>query len=265
MTTTQNPTNTFIFEVISLIIGVTLGGITALLAIALIIFSDVTIGVMPLLHALNGILPIEVYTLLETQLQAMGLPLQGDTPAFWYLSRVSALIGYFFMWLSMIWGLLLSTKLVKSRISPALIFGTHELLALMGMGFALFHAFILLGDSYLKFRLSDILVPFSSSFQTVPIGIGTLSLYLYGLLMVSFYIRKRIGKKVWRALHYTTFLAFIAVTAHGLFVGTDSAFWLVKTMYLSAVTSVLFLVYHRILITGKNSVRRSPRPLQSHN
>lgn len=264
-TATQNQTNSFIFETASLIIGVTLGGVAAMLAIALIILSNTSIGVMPLFHSLNGVLPVGIYTLLETQLHAMGFPLQAETPAYWYLARISAFISYLFMWLSMVWGLLLSTKLVKSRFSPALIFSTHELLSLMGLGFALFHAFILLGDGYLKFGLSDILLPFGASFKAVPVGIGTLSLYLYALLVGSFYVRKRIGKKIWRALHYTTFLAFIAVTAHGLFVGTDSSTLLAKAMYLSAVSSVLFLVYHRILTAGQKTVRRSSRPLQPQN
>jgi len=264
-TATQNPTNSFIFETASLIIGVTLGGIAAMIAITLIILSNTSIGILPLLHSLNGILPVGFYTLLETQLQAMGFPLQGETPAYWYLARVSALISYLFIWLSMVWGLLLSTKLVKLHVSPALIFSTHELLSLTGLGFAVFHAFILLGDSYLKFGLSDVLLPFSASFKTVPVGIGILSLYLYAMLAGSFYIRKRIGKKVWRTLHYTTFLAFVAVTAHGLLVGTDSSTFIAKAMYSSAVASVLFLVYYRILTTGQKAGVRSPRPLQSQN
>ncbi len=255
MTTSSSiSTNTFISEVTSLLAGIFLGIVAAAIVLVLII-SDSTATIAPLLNGLNGILPADIQLTLSTQLQAMGIPLVGDSPAYWYLARTSALIGYFFVWLSMIWGLLLSTKIVKSRVSPALTFSTHEFLSLMGLGFALFHTFILLGDNYLNFSLVDVLLPFHATFKPGLVGVGIISLYLYALLTASFYVRKRIGRKLWRTLHYATFVLYIMVTAHGLLIGTDSALTVVRTMYLSAAASVLFLVYYRILTTSRRTVR----------
>ncbi len=261
MITSSTHSNALILEMTSLFVGIILGTVAAIIAVMLIIFSNTAIGVTPLVNSLNGILPADSHAALVAQIQAMGFPLTGDTPAYWYLARVSALMGYLFIWLSMVWGLLLSTKVVKSRVSPAMTFSTHEFLSLMGLGFAVFHAFVLLGDSYLKFGLADVLLPFHASFKPALVGTGTISLYLYALLVGSFYLRKRIGQKAWRALHYTTFAAFLAVTAHGLLIGTDSTLTIVRVMYLSAASSVLFLVYYRMLTAKKKTHRRSRRPL----
>ena len=253
MTTSSAPSNALILEIATLLTGIVLGTVAAALMVLFIIAAQpVSLPVTEL----SGIFPAYVQSALATQLQAMGLPLVGDSPAYWYLARVSALIGYFFMWQSILWGLLLSTKIVKTRISPALTFGIHEFLSLMGLGFAAFHAFVLLGDGYLKFGLADLLVPFHASFKSAAVSAGIISLYLYALLVASFYLRKRIGQKVWRAFHYTTFLAYITVTAHGLLVGSDGSLVIVQVMYFAAAASVLFLVYYRILTGGKK-----PRPV----
>ncbi len=262
MTTSSNHSNTLILEMTSLLVGIILGTTAAAILVMLIIFSSTAVGVTPLVNSLNGVLPADIHAAIAAQVKAMGFPLTGDSPAYWYLARSSALIGYLFMWLSMVWGLLLSTKLVKNRISPALTFSTHEFLSLSGLGFALFHAFILLGDGYLKFGLADILLPFHAAFKPGLVSTGIISLYLYALLVGSFYLRKRIGQKVWRAFHYTTFVAFLAVTAHGLFIGTDSTLAIVRVMYLSAATSVLFLVYYRMLTGGKKPSRRTAKVSQ---
>lgn len=256
MTTSPNHSTALILEITTLLTGIFLGIVAAAIVITLIIFSNTTIDATLLVSTVSSILPHGFRVALATQLQAMGLPLTGDSSAYWYLARTSALIGYFLMWLSTVWGLLLSTKIVKKHISPALIFSTHEFLALMGLGFALFHAFILLGDSYLKFGLADVLLPFHAQFKPALVSVGIISLYLNSLLVASFYLRKRIGRKVWRVFHYTTFLAYLAITAHGLFIGTDSALPIVRAMYLFATASVLFLVYYRILTAGKKPSAR---------
>ena len=42
------------------------------------------------------------------------------------------------------------------------------------------------------------------------------------IVVGSFYVRRQIGQRAWRTLHYVTFLAFLGATAHGVMAGTDS-------------------------------------------
>lgn len=250
---TQSPP--FILEIATLVAAILLGAIAALIIIMLIVTNSLDFS--PLANTLTQALPATLPAGVQTQLAAMGLPLGADSPAYWYMSRVSALLGFLFMWLSTLWGLLLSTKLLKKRVSPAMIFSTHEFLSLAGLGFILFHAFVLLGDQYIKFGLSDILLPFSASFKPNLVGIGTLGLYLYTLLVGSFYLRKKIGQQTWRALHYTSFLAFIFAAVHGIFIGTDSGLTVVRVMYLSAMGSIFALMLYRIAGQSRRAARRT--------
>ena len=71
---------------------------------------------------------------------------------FWYLSRASGVIAYALFWLAVVFGLLLSTRLGK-HFNAARVFALHQYLSLMAVGFAAFHAGILLADNYLNLHI----------------------------------------------------------------------------------------------------------------
>lgn len=250
-----------LLELLSLGIGITLGHVTA----ALLIFLIFVVGSQANLdltgESLVQWLPVDwqypgghLRQALTQQAHVMGFPLQGESSAFWYMSRMSALLAYLLLWGSTIWGLMLSTKIVKVFVPLALTFSIHEFLALLGLGFATFHALILLGDQYINFKLWHILVPFTAPDKPFWVGVGTLSLYLYALISVSFYVRKRLGQRMWRALHYLTFLTYVMALTHGLVIGSESKLDPMRMVYLASAASILFLIYYRILSKAKSGI-----------
>jgi DMSO/TMAO reductase YedYZ heme-binding membrane subunit len=80
------------------------------------------------------------------------------------------------------------------------------------------------------------------------VAAGQIALLLAVIDVASFSVRRRIGQRVWRALHTTTFLAFAAATVHGILSGTDTsqpwAWWL----YVVACATVTFLVVVRLVV-----------------
>ena len=171
--------------------------------------------------------------------------------AVWNLTRASGIVSYFLLAASTIWGLLLSTKLIKNSVPPAVALALHNYLSWTSIGLSIFHAGLLLFDSYFTFQPWHLLIPFTGPYAPFWVGLGILGFYLMGLTSASFYARKRIGQKRWRKLHYLTFIAFAFVTAHGWMAGTDSLqlVW----MYAISTLSVIFLTTFRILtaVTGK--------------
>ena len=55
------------------------------------------------------------------------------------------------------------------------------------------------------------------------VAAGQVGFYLMAVVVGSFYLRRHIGQRAWRTLHYLTFLAFVGATVHGIAAGTDSA------------------------------------------
>jgi DMSO/TMAO reductase YedYZ heme-binding membrane subunit len=176
----------------------------------------------------------------------------------WVASRILAFIAYGALAGSVIYGLLLSTKVLDSIAHRPVTFTLHKDLAAIGLGLAALHGALLGLDTTVPNSLGQLLVPFASSYRPIWVGMGQISLYLMSVVVASFYVRRRIGQRAWRLLHYLTFLAFAGATAHGLLAGTDSSGW-GQWIYLAATDVVVFLFAYRIAVAiGGRGRSRAP-------
>jgi predicted ferric reductase len=224
----------------------------ALLLLGLVLDSALR-GDFSLTNSLAPLLewiPPQLSERLTNEASLMGWPLTGETSAYWYMSRGAGLVGYLLLWAATAWGLVVSTKVAKGLIAAPFATGLHEFLSLGALAFAGIHAAALLGDQYIDFGLVDIIYPFAAGYRPGWVGLGQLGFYLSLALTLSFYVRKRIGPKTWRSLHYLTFLAYALVVVHSLTSGTDASELAVQAMYLGTGATVVFLIYYRLLSTG---------------
>ncbi len=198
--------------------------------------------------------------LLPMWLPGLSLSAVGSQPkVFWYLSRGSAIAAYWILWLAMAMGVIITNKMAQiwPGIPPA--YEIHQYTSLLGMGFALFHALILTGDKYINYSVAQVLLPFASqNYRPIWVGIGQLAFYVWALVNVSFYVRKRIGKKAWRLVHFASYASFLGAMVHGIFSGTDiTAPWTHYLYWLSGA-SLLFLTVYRVLIARRAKSRPHP-------
>jgi predicted ferric reductase len=187
-------------------------------------------------------------SLLPLWLPGLTTSLSGEAPkAFWYLARGSAVIAYILLWLSMMLGVGITNKL--GALWPGLpsTIEMHEYVSILGLAFGLFHGLILLGDQFIGFTLSQILLPFTASYQSFAVGLGQAAFYIWMLLDISFYVRKTIGKKAWRAIHFASFLTFLSVLIHALIAGSDTLSPAMQYLYLGTGGLLVFMVLYRVL------------------
>jgi predicted ferric reductase len=184
-------------------------------------------------------------------LPAMASSMIGSKPkVFWYLSRGSGIVAFWMLWLSMVFGLLLTGKVARWWPGAPQSLDLHQFTSLLGLGLALFHALILTGDHFINYTLAQVLTPFAGQgYRPFWVGIGQIAFYLTAIVTFSFYVRKRIGARTWRLLHYASFLGYAMVMVHGITAGTDSqAAWAVF-MYWASGGILLFLTAYRVLIS----------------
>lgn len=186
----------------------------------------------------------QVLPLLELSNAIAGTFLANEKIA-WYLTRSSGMVGYLLLTASTIWGLLLSTKVIKEMVPAPITLAMHNYLSWTAIGLSLFHAFVLLFDGYYTYTVANLLVPFTGPYKPGWVGVGTIGFYLMLLTSVSFYCRKWIGQKAWRKLHYLTFGVYLLTTLHGWVAGTDSQ--LLSPIYLGSILIVAFLTIYRIV------------------
>lgn len=169
----------------------------------------------------------------------------------WYVTRISALVAYLALTASVLYGLLLSTKLLDRIAHRAVSFTLHQDLASIGLALALVHAAVLMIDRSVPYSPLEVVVPFSGPYRPLWVGIGQIALGLTIIVLVSFYVRRRIGQKTWRQVHYVSFLAFLGATVHGLMAGTDSGASWAFAGYLVAITSVCLLLAYRVALAAR--------------
>jgi hypothetical protein len=167
----------------------------------------------------------------------------------WLFERMFAWLAYLAMAGSVIYGLLLSTKLLDAIAHRPVSFALHQDLAAIGVGLAGIHGMLLGLDSSVPFSMAQILVPGLAPHAPLAVAFGQVALYLSIIVLASFYVRRRIGQRAWRTLHYLTFLAFLGATAHGIGAGTDSGQAWAGWIYLGAATIAWFLLVYRIGIS----------------
>ena len=175
----------------------------------------------------------------------------GQSPkAYWYLSRGAAFVALGLLWISMMLGLLITNKIARSWPGAPAAFAFHEYVSLLGLAFAMFHALILMGDRYINYQLVQILLPFGSvNYHPIWVGLGQIGFYVWAIISASFYVRKGIGPKTWKLIHYASFFNFLIAIIHGLASGTDTSLPWAQAVYWFLGGSFLFLTAYRIVVS----------------
>jgi len=169
---------------------------------------------------------------------ALSRSLSGPQPkAWWYLARASGLVAYALLSASMLLGLLLSTRFAKEWPGNASAFALHEQTSLLGLAFGLFHSLVLLGDRHTPFTIAQILLPFGAVYRPFAVGLGQLAVYGMTLVAGTFYVRRHIGRRAWRLIHFGTFAVFALALLHGLGSSSD------RTVMVAGIVPALLILF----------------------
>jgi sulfoxide reductase heme-binding subunit YedZ len=123
----------------------------------------------------------------------------------------------------------------------------HEHAALAGLVAIAVHGITLLGDSWLHPGPVGIAVPFAMDHEPLWTGLGIVAGYLAAALGLSFYLRRHIGVRRWRALHRATLLVYVLGVAHTLGAGSDASTPWLRAVLLLTGAPILFLTVVRLL------------------
>jgi predicted ferric reductase len=212
---------------------------------------------VPLGLLLIGLAAVAVCTLGLAVAMPLWLPqladsLMGEKPkAYWYLSRASAFAAFGLLWLSMVFGLLITNKLARLWPGGPTAFDLHQYVSLLGIGFIIFHVLILLGDKYINYSIAELLVPFgSANYKPAWVALGQLSFYLWLLVSLTFYIRRLITQRGFKVIHYLSFMLFVFALLHGLWSGTDATSSLATAFYWMCGGSTAFFIVYRVMSKG---------------
>jgi sulfoxide reductase heme-binding subunit YedZ len=124
----------------------------------------------------------------------------------------------------------------------------HRFLALLGLGALALHAGTLVLDDAVDIGPGALLVPGIAPYRPLATALGVVAAELMVLIYLSFPLRRRIGARAWRALHWLTYLVFMLATLHGLAAGSDTGRTWALAFYGACFGAVLGALSWRVLV-----------------
>ena len=182
-----------------------------------------------------------------------------SNPTFWLLARSSGFTAYVLLAASGLGGLVLKSRPFGRAVKAPAVLDLHRFIALLAIAAIAVHGSALVLDRTLRMPLAGLLVPGASPYRPLAVALGVVAAELMALIVVSFPLRRRIGQKVWRRLHWATYLIFALATAHGLLSGSDSAQPWSRDLYLGAAGALVFASAWRFLYRPSRPVPATER------
>lgn len=178
----------------------------------------------------------------------------------WLLSRSAGIVALTLVSFSVLLGLTMSTKILQRPGLARKLVRLHEHVALIALAAMVVHGATLLGDPWLRVGVKGAVLPFAMSYRPIYTGMGIVAAYLAGVLGLSFYVRRRIGARLWRKLHRATAAVWVLGVVHTLGAGSDASTVWLRVVMLVTGAPIVFLLLVRIFDRAKPAAVRAPAP-----
>ena len=177
----------------------------------------------------------------------------------WYVARASGLVAWGLLAAAVVWGLLMTSKVLRGRVKNSWLLDLHRWLGGLALVFTGVHVTALLADTYVHFGLTSLLVPFASAWHPLAVAWGVTSLYLLAAVELTSLVRRRLSHAIWKRVHFLSFPLFVTSTVHGLTAGTDSRvpMFAISVALIAAAVAVLAALRVQPLVSS-DSVSLAP-------
>lgn len=174
-----------------------------------------------------------------------------DPHLWWYITRTSALLAWGLMTLSVVWGILLSTRILRRIDNPGWLQDLHRFLGGLSVIMVLLHMVTLMLDGWLQFSAVEVLVPFTTDFRPLAVALGIIAFYLLVAVQGSSMIMHRLPRKFWKGLHYASYASILLVSFHAGLAGTDVGSLGYSILAYSLIGLTAFATVVRIAVSNR--------------
>ncbi|MCA9848840.1 MAG: hypothetical protein KC461_14685 [Dehalococcoidia bacterium] len=206
-----------------------------------------------LLSAAAGVLAMSMAMTLWTSAAS------ADQPLIWWAGRAAGFVAYLALWLSMMFGMAVSSKGMGGLLPKKLVMDMHQQWTLSAVVATAVHVSTLVLHSESGVTPLAAIVPFASARLTGPVGIGTIALFGLLIVSVSSWLRTHIPYNAWRGIHALAFGTMILALVHGWTAGTDSTVEWARWLYALSGGLLVGGLVTRIGLAMSSSVSKPKR------
>ncbi|WP_203656795.1 ferric reductase-like transmembrane domain-containing protein [Actinocatenispora rupis] len=179
--------------------------------------------------------------------------------ALWYFARGTGVVSLLLLTGTMLLGLLGPLRVSSDGWPRFVLGGLHRNLSLLVVAFLGIHVASSVVDTYAGIGWLDAVVPFGSVYRPVWLGLGAVAFDLLLALVVTSLLRRRIGHRPWRVLHWLAYACWPVAVVHAWGTGTDAGHGWVFLLTLVCVAAVAVAVAVRAVL-GPRRRARAERP-----
>ncbi len=175
----------------------------------------------------------------------------------WYLSRSSGIVALVLLVLSLVWGVLLATRVLRPHDRPAWLLDLHRWLGGTALIMTGLHLLGLYFDGYIDYGFTELLVPGTSDYRPLAVSIGVLSFYVLVAVQATSYMRRWLSKRVWHGVHVLSYGLVWGAAIHAGMAGTDTVNRVYQVLALVLTMLAVAATVIRIVSPGRS---RRPSP-----
>ncbi len=180
-----------------------------------------------------------------------------EQPLLWWAGRAFGFVAYFALWLSMIFGSLVSSGGAGGVFSKKWVMDFHQEWTLAAVIATALHVLVLVTHAESRVTPWAAVIPFASSRLTGEIAMGTIAFLVLGVIALSSWLRTRVPYTAWRAIHALSFGVMVLALAHSITAGTDTATWGASWLYIASTAALTAVMTMRIAVALLAPKRRT--------
>lgn len=174
-----------------------------------------------------------------------GLAATVGPSVYWYTTRGTGAVALVLLSASVVIGITGSLRASVPGWPRFAVDTVHRDVSLLAIALLVVHIVTSVLDGFAPISLTAAVIPFTSSYRPLWLGLGTLSFDLMLAVAITSLVRRRLGYRRWRAVHWLAYASWPIAVLHGLGTGTDTKVWWMLALTAACVAAVAIAVCMR--------------------
>ena len=179
----------------------------------------------------------------------------GPSP-FWYLTRGAGTVAMLLLTSSVVLGILDFSRWRTDTWPRFVTDALHRNVSMLALVMVAIHVITTVADGFAPIGLQDAIIPFLSPYRPLWLGLGAISFDLLLAVAVTSVLRRHVGYRAWRVVHWGGYGCWPLALVHGLGTGSDTASAWMLLLSVGCLAAVLLAFGWRITATAPGSAGR---------